>query len=442
MPEGWTLREVQRLALEKIAEVWAQTDVLVLRAPVGAGKSLVAYAVGRWAGSATLCAPTNGLVGQYLDSFPELPTIPRGSGRASATARAVVAAPVKVVNYWSYLAHRAYSDVVVFDEAHRLIPTLQDMEAVTVWTHLVPLPPWVFTAADLLLWAEANREEPGHAGRVAKALYRKLRQDPGSWTLTSGFGEYRGNLQHYVRLAPLTPRHNRPVLWPPKRVKKLVFVSATFHYEDLVDLGLEGRRVRVVDVPSPIDPADRPVLYTPVASPRRGPGYDAAVGELAAAIKRLLDRHPERGFVHVTYALARDLAKHLNHPRLRWHDQTTRVSVYQAWLRDPEPGAVMIGAGMAEGIDLVGDLCRWQAVATLPWPDLGDPAVAAKAAARPDWYAWATAQVVQQAVGRSSRGPGDWSVTYILDSSFGRLYTQHRDMFPAAFQAALRCGVL
>jgi Rad3-related DNA helicase len=167
------------------------------------------------------------------------------------------------------------------------------------------------------------------------------------------------------------------------------------------------------------------------------------VGEVAGAVARLLDRHPERGLIHATYAMAQDLRKHLGeHPRLRWHDPDTRAEVYQAWRRDSTPGVCLVGSGMTEGIDLPGDLCRWQAITKVEWPDLGSPAVAAKQAQRPDWYAWAAARAVQQAVGRSSRGPGDWSVSYILDSSFQRLYTDNQAMFAPSFQAALRYGVV
>lgn len=443
VPPGWTLRDVQRDALQQIEACWADTDVLVVRAPVGAGKSLVARTLARWVGRATICTPTNALVAQYQASFPDLPTIPLGAGCGSQAAWTVAEAPAKVLNYWSYLAHRVYEPVVVFDEAHRLVPTLQDMEAVTVWTHLVPIPAWVTTAPDLLVWAEGNRGAEGTTGRVAAGLYRKLRQDPATWEVVAGVGEYRGHSRSYIRVVPLTPRLNRPVLWPPKRVRKLVFVSATFHHEDLVDLGLDGRRVRVVDVGSPIAAADRPIVFCPTANPSRGPGYEAAVREIAGGVARLLDRHPERGLIHTTYAMAQRLRQHLgDHPRLMWHSPDTRAAQYQAWLRDPTPGLCLVGSGMTEGIDLPGDLCRWQVVTKVEWPDLGASAVAAKQAQRPDWYAWAAARSVQQAVGRSSRGPGDYSVTYILDSSFGRLYTDNRSMFAGSFQAALRYGVL
>lgn len=415
---------------------YARFDVFILRMPVGAGKSRVAHCVASWAGGGTLCTPTNQLVRQYCDTWADLPTLARGSSRGSAAARAVASAPVKVVNYWTYLAHRLYSPLVVFDEAHRLVPSLQDMEQITLWTHLKPVPAWVRTAGDLLVWAEGAGEDK---------LAAKLRQHTDTYTLEAGVGEYRGHSRSYLRLVPLTPRHNRPVLWP-RSVRKLVFMSGTFHAEDLWDLGLEGRRVKVLDCGSPISPDDRPVVYEPVGS-LAASAEDRNLPALAGRVRDLLERHPtERGVVHTTYALAAKLRPLLaDEPRLRWHSPSTRESVYADWRAEGGAGGfdapVLVACGMAEGIDLPGALCRWQAVTKLMFPDLSDPAVAAKAAARPAWYAWAAARDLQQAVGRSSRGPGDYSVTYILDSAFAGLYSRHRDMFPvASFQDALHFG--
>jgi ATP-dependent DNA helicase DinG len=235
----------------------------------------------------------------------------------------------------------------------------------------------------------------------------------------------------------LTPRHNRPILWPARTVRKLVFMSATFSAEDLHDLGLEGRRVRLIDCGSPIDAEDRPVAYWPTANMGLA-GQTAGLPALVARIRQVLSKHPsERGVIHTTYALATKLREALaDEPRLKWHTPATAQSVYREWRRDPGP-VVLVACGMTEGIDLPGDLCRWQIVTKLMFPDLTDPAVSAKRQARPEWYAWMPARDLQQAVGRSSRGPGDKSVVYVLDNSFAMLYSKHRDLFAPAFQAAL-----
>jgi Rad3-related DNA helicase len=45
---------------------------------------------------------------------------------------------------------------------------------------------------------------------------------------------------------------------------------------------------------------------------------------------------------------------------------------------------------------------------------------------------------IQQAAGRTTRGPDDWSETYILDSSFESFYRRNYNLFQPYFREALR----
>jgi hypothetical protein len=426
------LRELQRR--------WNTADVFIVRAPVGAGKSRIAHCLGAWAGGATVNTPTNMLVTQYLDTWPALGHVHRAASYRSASEyrgalASARAAPLTVCNYFSYLAHRLYSRCVVFDEAHRLIPMLQEMEEIKLWESQYPMPGWVRTSGDLLAWAVANA---GKDKRLKK-LANKLTQHPDTYMIERLEGELRNKAQEYTRLVPLTPRHNKPILWPPRTVKKLVFMSATFHEEDLYDLGLEGRRVAVIECESPIPATDRPVVYDPVGSLSHD-NQAATLPALVAKLNELLAKHDsERGVIHATYDLARTLrtTELANHPRLVWHGQSNRDRVYRDWLNNGQPDSVLVACGMSEGIDLAGDLARWQVVTKMMYPNKSDPAVAAKLALRPAWYNWVAARDVQQTVGRSSRGPGDFSVNYIVDSAFGSLYSNNREMFSPSFREAL-----
>jgi Rad3-related DNA helicase len=436
-------RPGQRALLAELGDVAREADVLVIRAPVGAGKSRIAHALARWAGGGTILTPTNALVAQYRDTWPDLTSIDKAEGQARAAfdaqRAALRAAPLRVLNYYSYLAHRAYSRTVLVDEAHRLVPTLQNMEAVTLWRHLLPWPDWVRTSTDLLAWA---RTEADTHPRIAK-LAQKLSQHPDTYTLEVGVGTYRGHERECLRLLPLTPRHNRPILWPGHSVRKLVFLSATFHPEDLYDLGLEGRRVRVVEMASEIPADRRPVIYTPVGSMGQA-HVDATLPKLEAKLAALLARHAsERGVILVTYALAERLRSGPlgRDPRLVWHTSANAGATLRKWLAGAGRDAkVLVACGMTEGLDLYGDRARWQAVCKLLYPDRGDTAVDAKARARPLWYSWVAARDLQQAAGRVCRGPEDYGVTYVLTSEFAGLWSKHRDLLTPSFREAVRFG--
>lgn len=441
-----TARPEQIAVLLEVERRWASTDVFVLRMPVGAGKSRVAHCICAWSqASATICPPTNLLVQQYRTDWPDLPVPLRRNQAATGAAygaalRDFKAGPIRLCNYYSYLAHRAHAPLVVFDEAHRLVPFLQDKEQITVWTHLDPVPTWVRTAADLCVWARSAPSRSQAAGDRLRKLATKLTQHADTYQLERTLAPYRGHTRECIRLRPLTPRLNRPVLWPPSKVRKLVFLSATFHAEDLYDLGLDGRRVAFLDSGSPIPAARRPVVYDPVGSMAHAQ-QGANLPALEARLAELLAHHAtERGVIHATYGMAAQLrAGPLgSDPRLVWHTQADKDQVYRDWLQGAgRDTKVLVGSGMSEGLDLHGDRARWQVLTQVVYPSRADAAVEAKRRQRPASYTWAAAREIQQAVGRVVRGPEDYGVTYIVDAQFARLFTENRDMFVKSFHEAL-----
>jgi Rad3-related DNA helicase len=85
----------------------------------------------------------------------------------------------------------------------------------------------------------------------------------------------------------------------------------------------------------------------------------------------------------------------------------------------------------------VGDLSRFQVLAKVPYPFLGDEVVKRRMALDQRWYAYQTARAVMQALGRSIRSADDFAVSYILDSDWGRFYDQHSGMFPDEFKSSV-----
>ena len=122
-----------------------------------------------------------------------------------------------------------------------------------------------------------------------------------------------------------------------------------------------------------------------------------------------------------SYMIASHLAKYIA-PSERWrvvthHDAAGREAALAQHLSSPEP-TILITPSMTEGIDLVGDLARWQVLCKVPYPLLGDRQVAARMERDRDWYDWRTCLTVVQAYGRSVRSAEDHAVTYLLDAGF------------------------
>ncbi len=69
----------------------------------------------------------------------------------------------------------------------------------------------------------------------------------------------------------------------------------------------------------------------------------------------------------------------------------------------------------------------------MPYPDLGDPWIAARRTRDPRWYALETAKALVQAYGRACRHADDHGVTYVLDANFARFVQHYRPLLPGWF---------
>lgn len=99
---------------------------------------------------------------------------------------------------------------------------------------------------------------------------------------------------------------------------------------------------------------------------------------------------------------------------------------------------VMLSPSIAEGFSFDDDLARFQIIAKVPYPYLGDRQVAARMEIDRDWYTLQTVMTVLQACGRIVRSETDHGATYILDSDFRRLYEDNSKFFPKWFREAFQ----
>ena len=95
--------------------------------------------------------------------------------------------------------------------------------------------------------------------------------------------------------------------------------------------------------------------------------------------------------------------------------------------------SVLLSPSMTEGVDLKGDLSRFQIICKIPYPYLGDQIVRKRMHKHKDWYGLQTAKAIVQSCGRSVRSSKDTAVTYILDSDWKRFYGKNKHIFPKEF---------
>lgn len=345
--------------------------------------------------------------------------------------------PYLLSNYYIYLTHKLYRPTLIVDEAHQLIPMLQEFASKKLWQHKYKYPNWVTDRTSMLKWMNTIHPEFGAEDAAWQKFKTELTTRRPNFLLSRGLEYYRGKDKDCIKLVPLDIKEEPPFMWPSS-VKKTVLMSATICRKDIEQLGMAGRQIAYISADSPIAAKQRPVRTPPSG------GYNMAVRHIKNNLPHLIDycqeisaKYPDsKGLVHATYSLANLIKSELPMSRYLYHDKFNKNQVYSNFKTTEDP-KILVASGMYEGIDLPYDACRWQIIAKIPWPNLGDPALKYKADTDPEFYAWETIKTVLQACGRIVRTPTDFGETFIFDATFKRLYSEHTEFFPLWFQQSV-----
>jgi Rad3-related DNA helicase len=88
-------------------------------------------------------------------------------------------------------------------------------------------------------------------------------------------------------------------------------------------------------------------------------------------------------------------------------------------------------------MDFKDEMCRWQVICKMPYPNLGNKQIERRMSLDAGWYQWKTVLRLVQTYGRGVRSASDWCDTYILDSNFSILARRSGPLFPEWFQEAV-----
>jgi len=468
-PKGREPRSIQQKALSFIEDKWNSYDVFVLIAPTGSGKSYMAMTLANWRQEVDVITPTNILVSQYAKEFPSFPKLLKESlypccqkwGKRKHECErkkdfAGVSKKRGLMNFYMYMSlftrRRKPASTLVVDEAHNLIPTLQSLMAKKLWQHQWNWPSSLLTYKDLLFWSRQKKGvvQDREKEEILDFVISQCETSSPTYILekTTDMWYKTKNPERVgvLNLKPIEVSRGPSYYWGP-HVKKLILMSATISKKDLESMGLDRRRVVYIECESPIPPLQRPIKYVPLLSVNKG-NLDEAIDKLVESLSsHYLPLHKgERGVLHLTYELQELLKKRVGkepvgseiRSRLLFHTVFDKTKIYESFLNSPvEEGKVLVASGLYEGIDLPGEMGRWQIIVKVPWVSLADRAVAYKAEQDEEWYRWETLKSLIQASGRICRGPEDFGVTYVIDSSFKALYDKSLDILPNWFKEAV-----
>lgn len=477
-------RPLQSQALDWIDENYHKQKLLVMNLPTASGKSALARTIQRKYPNTAVITPSNLLIDQYNLSYSTVNCLKgkihyecQCSGLSCMEYQEIISEYPKKVreelkcgncpydeakframsgeatffNPLSFLALRGrqYGTIVV-DEAHTLAGMLQLMSGSTFDRSVYRWPNGAINEHIFVEWShELDKKlskllKTYQAAHQFKEAVKIMNLKSALSAIRQGLAENQQNYAMWIEKKKFKGRikeilHVKPVKVPEYLVREIfkgadhiILMSGTMFKTDIAEL-FPHTPYAYLDLPSPIPKENRPILFRPVPEKMN---YKTEPEVMATRIKEILAEFPGRNtIIHTTYSNSTQLIPFL--------DPSTHIVTVENKLAKidefKKTGGVVLASGCAEGIDLVGDLCRLNIIPKLVWPNLGDPVVKRRMALIDGelWYALTTIQTIIQQAGRSTRTVDDHSITVILDQNFARIVNKYRQFLPRYFLEAI-----
>ena len=390
--------------------------------------------------------------------------------------RAIRASKV-VMNFSSFLFQTQMTtrfdvprDLMIIDECHNIEPQLLDFVSFTLNDQYLSeygiIIPELDDAQDYRVWMEnskikeiifeiiKNARKEGDT-KLEDELTRVLKkyqifldnmQDPNAEWICE-YEQVNNGKTDYRRLT-LKPvfanKFAHGLLF--KYARKVVMMSATVLDVNVLcgSLGIERDHVAAYRVKNRFPKSNRPIYLDTVAKMTGGKSRMHEWGPpLLNAVNKIVKKHKgQKGIIHthnfaiMDYILrsADDSVKSRLLDQRNFTDKKQMIKYHS----ESDQDTVLIAPAMHEGVDLIGDLSRFQIICKVPYPNcFDDKQLARRVEVDRKYYTWLTALKLVQSYGRSIRSPEDQADTYILDESIHRFMRDCGKMLPSWFVEAL-----
>lgn len=226
-----------------------------------------------------------------------------------------------------------------------------------------------------------------------------------------------------------------------------LFMSATISKEYMVKtLHLDPEKTKFVKL-DPTFPKENKevVFFDPLSLSYASLQKEEVVKQLRKNVAKVVKKHcadGDRGIILTpSFKLQNELVYELQplikdkKLKLFEHKQGERLEVFLTAFKEykGEIPAVLISPSIYEGIDLPGDLSRFQILVKAPFPSLGDKRMKFILDHHPDLYNSITIMKMTQGFGRSVRSDTDHATSYCMDSQGQRLFTSPANIWKNEF---------
>lgn len=214
----------------------------------------------------------------------------------------------------------------------------------------------------------------------------------------------------------------------------VILLSATIidHKNFCKTLGITN--YKYIETPSEFDSKKAPI-YILAKQKINYSNLKSMLPTLCKQVKGLLEKHSdEKGIIHThTQYIADYLRENLNDDRLLCRETGVRNEDLLAIHNETDEPTVLVSPSMTYGVDLKGDLAKFQILLKAPWLPTKDVRVEKLMKIDKDWYSNKMLCTVVQASGRGVRSASDECVTYMLDGSIYDSISRNKNKLPSFF---------
>jgi len=422
--------------LDWIEQNWNE-EVLGLEAKTGVGKTAMIRAIQSSfpEGSVDVISYSNQLVDDYSEVYGLNSVKGRdhydtdeeyiGARRRAWRGEDTIYNPYSWI-YSSLQSGGRRPDIIIFDEAHKLMEMLYQYAIISVPVasladkqYLHDRRPNDFEVQAVLreeieLLEKSDKLENQLRGTHYRSIQDDLLEHPEFYVVSTK--SYRR--KHYLEISPIKPpKHLIKQLFP---AGKYIVLSATMPPYTFREMFKDGK---YKSMPHPVDPENRQVVHYTVHEEDR---KDFSV--LGPMIDNILVREGmPNTIIHCTYEDAKILSRHMKTPVIMY-SKTRKKDVVDLFKRE---GGILMGCGLAEGVSFEDEKCNLQIIPVMPNASLLDRFIRTRRACQDGqfWYNLKTMLTFWQMVGRGCRHENDFCRTYVLDPLFAPLVNATKTQF-------------
>lgn len=214
----------------------------------------------------------------------------------------------------------------------------------------------------------------------------------------------------------------------------VVLMSATIVDKNIFAKTLGIKEFEYVEFDSTFDPKKSPI-YCHSKYPLNKDTLEKNLPPILDMAKTLADAHTgEKGIIHThSFVITQAAQKKLKGKRFLCREEgtTNETIVKEHSLRKDD--TVLVSPSLTMGLDLKGDLGKWQIIIKMPYPSLASKRIAKLRELDSNWYKMKMFITLIQACGRCTRSAEDESRTYILDGISAKVIIDNRNILPKHF---------